>query len=376
MPGRKIAILGTRGIPAQHGGFETFAEEIAIRLVSHGLEVTVYCMTKKRRPQALYKGVRLVSIAVPRLGPLTTIIFDLLCLWKARKGFDLVYMLGYGSSLFTCIPRLWGTPVWINMDGLEWKRSKWGGIAKTYLKIMEFIAMRFANRIIADAEGIKAFLYERHRVDTPCAMIAYGTQIIDQVPSTVILDERRLKPYHYYLVVCRLEPENHVQEVVEGYSRSGSSLPLVVVGDHRKPTAYVRRLLEWKSDRVQFYGAIYDRDRLAELRYYCTAYLHGHSVGGTNPSLLEALGCGNIVIAHDNPFNREVAGDAATYFNNSDEIPAIIGRLETMNDAQRTSAAARARKRIQDHYTWERITDAYIALLRDDIPLTGKRTTS
>jgi glycosyltransferase involved in cell wall biosynthesis len=360
-----IAILGTRGIPAQYGGFETFAEELAVRLVERKVSVTIYGIAGGIDQVRSYKGVRLVHISSPRLGPLTTVLFDLRCLWHARGRYDIVYMLGYGSSPGAVIPRLWGTRMWINMDGVEWARAKWGRIAKAYFKATEAIAMRAADRIIADAENIKELLYRRHPVSTPCSVIPYGATVVESAPRTSYLEELGLRSAGYYLIVCRLEPENHIWDILSGFAASTSRSPLIVIGDHGIGTKYVRRLLKIRDDRIRFLGTIYDQGRLQAIRYHCRAYFHGHSVGGTNPSLLEALGCGNIVVAHDNGFNREVAADAATYFAASSDIPAIIDKIEQYDGVQRAAAAARARKRIQDSYTWERVTKAYIDIMQE-----------
>jgi hypothetical protein len=178
MMNKKIAILGTRGILARYGGFETFAEELTVRLAKKGLGVTVYCEAGSFEQPALYKGVKLVYIPSPSLGSFTKILFDLSCLWHARKKFDVVYMLGYGTSLFCLIPRLYGAKVWINMDGIEWARAKWNFAAKVYFKIMEAIAVRIANRIIADAEGIKHHLQSRHSRMQSCSVIPYGADVV------------------------------------------------------------------------------------------------------------------------------------------------------------------------------------------------------
>jgi len=362
----KIAILGTRGIPAIYGGFETFAEELAVRLIAKGVESTVYCIAIGEQQPETYKRVRLVYQPALNLGPLTTIVFDILCLWHARNKYDVVYMLGYGSSPFCIIPRLWGCTVWINMDGLEWKRAKWGSAAKLYLRSMEAIAMRAANRIIADASGIKKFLQDWYESDTLYSVIPYGATVIEQLPDPRPLAEWSLNPGHYYLVVCRLESENHVLEIIRGYRASKSTVPLVIIGNHRTDTKYVHKLLAERDKRIHFIGTVYEKEKLQVLRYYCRAYFHGHSVGGTNPSLLEALGCGNTIIAHDNVFNREVAADAAIYFTDISDIPAIIDQIEEQDDVHRVESAARARKRIQDRYTWERVTEAYLHLFREE----------
>lgn len=362
---RRLAILGTRGIPARYGGFETFADEISVRLVARGVDVTVYCELAMGESQpADYKGVRLEYVPSPRLGPLTTIVFDLKCLWHARRGFDVVYMLGYGASLFCFIPRLFGSRVWINMDGLEWARSKWSWPAKVWLRVMEGVAMWTPNRIIADADAIQANLAERHRHMPDCTVIPYGAPLVEQAPSLDLLTEWGLSTEGYYLVVCRLEPENHVLEILRGYSASDSCLPLIILGDHRANTPYLAQLLGVQDARIHFVGTVYDQDQLRALRYHCRAYFHGHSVGGTNPSLLEALGCGNAVIAHDNPFNREVAGAAACYFKDVDAVPVLVEKMET-DEAGRAEMRRCARGIVACRYTWDKVTERYLGLLRE-----------
>lgn len=357
-----LAILGTRGIPASYGGFETFAEELALRLAERGVDVTVYCENRVGDKPEMYKGVRLTYIPSPQLGPLTTILFDLRCLWYSRKGFDVVYMLGYGTSIFCLIPRLWGTKVWINMDGIEWARAKWNLAAKIYFKVMEAIAVRIANRIIADAEGIRQFLQDRHKHISPCNVIPYGANVIDSAPDISLLAGLNLQPKQYYLIVCRLEPENHVLEIIEGFLSSKNQCVLTVVGDDKADTAYLRQLKSVRANNVRFVGPIYD-DKLRTLRYYCRAYFHGHSVGGTNPSLLEALGCGNIVIAHDNLFNREVVGDSGLYFKTSGEIPYHINKVENLSKEQRIEISVGARRRIKERYDWNAVAAAYQKIL-------------
>jgi len=360
----KIAILGTRGIPARYGGFETFAEELSTRLAAKGNEVTVYCEGKAEKKGTTYKGVNLVYIPSTKLGPLTTILFDLRCLWHARKDFDVVYMLGYGASVFCFLPRLWGTKVWINMDGIEWARAKWSFVAKVYFKIMEAIAVRIPDRIIADADSIKKFLQHRHPNMTICSVIPYGARTVDNMSATM-LSEYGLQPVGYYLVVCRLEPENHVMEILQGFAASRSNCSLIIIGNDLADTDYMKKLKLVHDDRIRFVGVVYDPEKLSSLRYYCRAYIHGHSVGGTNPSLLEALGCGNIVIAHDNVFNREVAGEEAVYFKTLEDITNCIERIDAMETEERSKRSNTAQQRIQDRYNWDVITEQYFLLLRE-----------
>jgi glycosyltransferase involved in cell wall biosynthesis len=358
----RLAILGARGIPARYGGFETFAEKLAIGLAERGVAVTVFCELDEDASPTSYQGVALRYITAPNLGPLRTILFDLRSLWTARKGYDVVYMLGYGAAPFCLIPRLWGNEVWINPDGLEWARAKWGFAAKSYFRLMEWVSVRVANRVIADAAAIAACLRKRHGEPKACSVIAYGCELIENPPATEELAEWSLTPGSYYIVVCRLEPENHVLEILEGFRRSQTGKRLIVVGNHKLQNAYVAKLLGACTEKVQMIGTIYDRNKLAALRYYAFGYLHGHSVGGTNPSLLEAMGCGNLILAHDNPFNRETLGENALFFRDAVQLAEQMDEIEGTSievEKLRTGAKARARA----CYQWTQIVEQYSRLL-------------
>src|SRR5713101_3173416 len=323
----RLAILGARGIPAHYGGFETFAEQLAVRLVERGHDVTVFCEAGEGASEE-YKGVELRHVRARDLGPLSTVVYDAACLWQARSRFDVIYMLGYGSSALCWLPRIWGTHVWINMDGLEWARGKWGPMARWYLRCAEAIAMWAPDRIIADAAAIKANLQSRYWKLPPCDVIPYGCEIVSSARPEE-LKSFGLEPGSYYLVLCRFEPENRIKEIIEGFLGSGTRTRLVLVGDHVRKSAYVQSLVGRKSDRVLFTGPVYDTARVQALRFFCRAYLHGHSVGGTNPSLLEAMGCGNVVIANDNPFNREVLGGSGLFFSTTKEVSAGIDSVDS-----------------------------------------------
>lgn len=361
MKKRSISILGTRGIPARYGGFETFAEELSRRLVVDGWDVEVYCESTSSMPKD-YLGVRLKYVDCPRWGGVSTILFDLRCLWQARNSADVVYMLGYGAALFCFIPRLWGREVWINMDGVEWARSKWSWPARTWLRVMEAVAMWTPDRIVADAQAIYDGLRQRHWYLPPSHVIPYGAEVVEVEPEMGVLQSMQLMAGHYCLVVCRLEPENHVREIIQGYLLLECELPLVVVGDHTVDNEYVRSLVGLTQDNVRFVGAIHDQARLRTLRYYARVYVHGHSVGGTNPSLLEAMGCGNVILAHDNPFNREVADESAVYFSSSEELAVRLNEL--LGDAVLSEKKGRqAKRRVAERYAWADVVRSYQALL-------------
>lgn len=358
----KIAILGTRGIPARYGGFETFAEKLAIGLSARGFEVTVFCESGESLGPNVFQGVKLRYISAPSLGPLQTILYDLRCLWAARKAYDVVYMLGYGAAPFCLIPRFWGTEVWINPDGLEWARAKWGFVARSYFRLMEWASLHSANRVIADAEAIETSLVERHGKLTACTVIPYGCEVIETPPPVKPLSEWRLVPQNYYLVVCRLEPENHVLEILQAFQRSHSTKQLVLVGNRLAKTRYVAQLRTVQDPRIRMIGTVYDAAKLSCLRYHSFAYLHGHSVGGTNPSLLEAMGCGNLIFAHDNPFNRETLEACGFYFANALELSQTIDRAEQEKGGLEQLREA-SRSRAHKNYHWDDIISKYVSLL-------------
>lgn len=359
---KRIALLGTRGIPARYGGFETFAEEIAVRLAQAGIAVTVYCEQNPGEQPNSFRDVHLIYLPVFRCGPLTTVLFDLRCLWRARKEHDVIYLLGYGAALFGFLPRLWGREVWINPDGIEWQRAKWGRLAKTYFKAMEFFSTLIPDRLIFDAQGIRDHFASRHRRLPLCSVIPYGAPLIEQTPSASGLRKWGLISGQYHLVVCRLEPENHVREIIEGFIASASSYPLIIVGNYSIETPYVRTLHRLGSDRVRYVGTLYG-ETLQALRYHALAYFHGHSVGGTNPSLLEAMGCGNLVIAHDNVFNREVLGPYGWFFQDVADIPPLVQAVEMLSVAEHAVIRSAMWDRIRDQYDWNHIAEAYRKLL-------------
>lgn len=364
--GLRVAILGTRGIPAAYGGFETFAEQLATRLAARGHRITVYAEADGvPTADGRHQGVRVRYRRRPAWGPASTLAYDCACLWDARRGYDLVYMLGYGAAWACWWPRLFGVPVWINVDGLEWARSKWGRLARAYLRAMEWLSSRAPTRVLADAQAIAdryARLYPR---GAPCSFIAYGAELPAE-PSREPPDLSRwnLQAGEYVLAVARPEPENHVLEIVEGHALWGGDWPLVVVGNVQSATPYQKRLLALASDKVRFIGGVYDAHQLTALRMGAGCHVHGHSVGGTNPSLLEALACGNLIVAHDNPFNREVARDAAQYFQTSRQLAEALKRLRALPVGERQTMADRAREIVAQHYTWDSIAAQYENLMR------------
>lgn len=361
----RVAILGTRGIPASYGGFETFAEQLATRLVTRGHQVTVYAEADGQPMEdTFYRGVRVRYRQRPQWGAASVLAYDCACLWDARRDHDLVYMLGYGAAWACWWPRLFNVPVWINVDGLEWARSKWGWGARAYLRCMEWLSTKVATRLIADAEAIAQRFRQTYPRGAPASFIAYGAEIVRPQEADVgALAAWGLQPGGYLLIVARAEPENHILEIIQGYLLQASDWSLVIVGDVSGATAYQRQLRTLGSERVRFIGGVYDHEQLTSLRVNAACYLHGHSVGGTNPSLLEALACGNLIIAHDNPFNREVAEDVADFFQTSAQLAACLDRLRQRSSEQMEQLSRDARAIILDRYTWEGVTTAYENLM-------------
>lgn len=365
-----LAILGTRGIPARHGGFETFAERLALYLVDRGWEVTVYCQRdgSGSASESSYEGVRLVEIPEPRGGAWGTVKFDFKSTLAARRDDALILTLGYNTAIFNGAFRLTGRANIINMDGLEWQRAKWGRLARAWLYLNERLGCRFGTHLIADHPEIARHLAKRVS-RRKITMIPYGSDEILEADADLLMGDFGLRPKEFALVVARPEPENSLLEIVSGFSASRRGYKLVVLGRYEpKTNPYHARVIAAASDEVIFAGPMYDPARLAALRFFARLYIHGHTVGGTNPALVEALGAGAPVLAHDNRFNRWVAGDEARYFGNAQDCDDQLTVL--LDDGPllaRMSAASRARH--AEAFTWERILAEYESLLRAFLPV-------
>lgn len=359
----RIALLGSRGIPARYGGFETFVEELAVRLVERGIDVTVFC--EGASALDAYRGVALRHVRAWAPGALRTLAFDAQCLASACRGFDVVYMLGYGSSALCFLPRVFGRRVWINMDGLEWRRSKWGPLARAWLWTMERVAFGAATHLVFDNAALRGELEQRGRRTRAASVIEYGAPIYERDDELEPLAKHGLTPGGYFLVVARLEPENHLLEIVRAHRATGSDRTLAVVTNVGRGGATERELLDAAGPRTRILGAIYDPRELRPLRRHAHAYVHGHSVGGTNPSLLEALGCGSVVLAHDNPFNRETLAGEALFWRGERDLATRLRECEELEPAEHARLRRAGLERARAHYSWERIADRYAALIRE-----------
>lgn len=355
---KHLRILGTRGIPAAHGGFETFAERLALFLVQRGWQVTVYCQALGSAPprEDEWCGVRRVHIAVAGDTPRSTIIFDWLANWHAARSHDPCLTLGYNTAVFCALLRLARVPNVINMDGIEWQRAKWGRWVRRWFRFNEWAGCKLGNHLVADHPEIARHLGQQAAADK-ISMIPYGADRLVDVPSAPVL-KLGLEPGTYLTLIARPEPENSVLEAVRGFSARPRGFKLVVLGSYTKHNPYHRAVREAASAEVVFLGALYETPLVQALRFHCAAYVHGHRVGGTNPSLVEALGAGNAVIAHDNRFNRWVAGDAACYFDSQDSAAQAFDAL-LGNAGRLQSMRAQALRRHEEVFTWPAVLGAY-----------------
>lgn len=358
-----VLILGTRGIPSRHSGFETFAQDLALFLRSRDHDVTVYCQAPvtEMPHEDVWSGVRRVMIPAPD-NPIGTMLFDWKAIKHSRREKGVVALtLGYNTGMLNVVYRFSRTPNIMNMDGIEWKRAKWSRPARIWFWLNEWTGARVANHLVADHPEIGHHL-SRHTSREKITVIPYGADYVTSAPVKLI-HKYGLNPKGYYLLIARAEPENSILEIVKGYSLRPRGAPLVVLGNYRPDgTRYQAAVLNAAGSEIIFPGAIFDRDIVKALRFYARAYFHGHRVGGTNPSLVESLGAGNAVIAHDNRFTRWVAGEGAQYFQSPQDVDAILSSL-SMDPAQLLAMEAASRRRYHETFTQEKILTAYEELL-------------
>lgn len=355
----RFAMLGTRGVPAQYGGFETAVEEIGKRLVCRGHEVTVYCRNPGQRITE-FEGMRLINLPAVRRRSLETLSHTgLSVLHAAGRPPDAAVLFNTANAPYIPLLKARGIPAVVHLDGLEWKRAKWRGLGALYYRWTEALAARHGPALLADAQGIAE--YVRHTYGVRSCVIPYGAPILS--PGTDKLADLGLKSGGYHLIVARMEPENHVDMIVEGYVASGSSTPLVVVGSAPYGHSYIERIQQLAAGSdVRFVGSIWDQDLLNQLYAHSASYLHGHSVGGTNPSLLRALGCAAPVTAYDVNFNQEVTDGHARFFATPADVADSIRADEEDREAARKRGQA-GQEHAARAYQWDDVAERYEALL-------------
>jgi glycosyltransferase involved in cell wall biosynthesis len=360
----RVALLGSRGIPARYGGYETLMEELAPRLVERGFEVTVYCRSHTT-PRGLseHLGARLVVLPTLRTKHLDTPVHTLLSALSAmRRRFDVALVVNAANAIFVPLVRLGGTKVALHVDGIEKRRAKWGLVGRAVYAVSERLAGRVANRVVSDAEVIRDHYLERYGVDS--TLITYG---VSTTPTTghTTLDALGLEPRRYVLYVSRFEPENNPHRVAAAWRRvEDPDLRLVMVGSAPYADAFIRSFTNGADPRILFPGPIYG-EGYRELQTHALAYIHATEVGGTHPALVEAMGFGGCPIVHDVPENREVAADTGIFVDvhDPDALAAAVNLVVADPQAAR-ERGARARARAGERYSWERVADDYAALFR------------
>jgi glycosyltransferase involved in cell wall biosynthesis len=358
---KSVVILGTRGVPAAHGGFETFAEHLALFLVERGWHVAVYCQHDvaalgRKIWTDEWRGVERVNIEVTEKGPVGTLAFDWRSIVDATRRDSVCLVLGYNSAVFLPYLRLRGGTVITNMDGLEWRRQKWSRPVRAWFWVNEWIAAWTSHHLVADHPAIADHLATR-RSRRAITMIPYGGDPVDAMSDEPVR-LMGLIPNNYLVSIARIEPENNILPMVEAFSRKTRNARLVVLGTFSDDNPYHHAVKAAASAEVLFPGAIYEPDRVRALRFHARAYLHGHTVGGTNPSLVEALWAGNAIIAHDNAFNRWTAGPEQAFFANADACERIMSALLD-DDGAVARAGVAARRRAETAFDWHGVLRAY-----------------
>ena len=359
-----LRILGTRGIPAQHGGFETFAEYLASYMAQHGWQVTVYCQEEGVGPlrEDRWQGIRRVIIPVTQAGAKGTVIFDWKAMRHASKERGAILTLGYNTAIFSVPYRFKRIPHLMNMDGIEWKRAKWSPMERLWLYLNEWAGCYLANHLIADHPEIEKHLtakVSRKKI----TMIPYGSEALHENPPPPYKG-LPIESGKYALVIARPEPENSILEIVKAFAKKRRGYHLLVLGHYQDQIPYHAEIKSAASHEVLFPGAIYDRSTVQSLRYHCAVYIHGHTVGGTNPSLVESMGAGKPILAHDNAFNRWVAGPGASYFTTAEHLESFFSTFRVPN-ADLRHVNDEIAKRHESLFLWERVLRDYHGSLVD-----------
>ena len=352
----RIALVGTRGIPANYGGFETFAEEIGTRLAARGHEVTVYC--REANPQTHYRGVRLQYLGTIRHKYFDTMVHTLVStlhlLAHRGAGNNVALYCNGANAIFTPWPRMLGVPVALNVDGIERQRQKWNLLARGWYLFSEWLSTFCPTVMVTDALTIQE--YYRSRYGKQSVFIPYGADV-GKVGSRAVLSKLGLEAGRYFLYVSRMEPENHPLEVREAFEQVGTPMKLALIGDAPYAQEYIRRVRDTRDVRIVIPGAIYG-EGYHELGSHCFAYIHATTVGGTHPALIEAMGRGALVLYRNTPENAEVAGDAGIPFE-ADELAEKLRAVLEMSEAEREALGKKAMDRVRERYSWDAVTDAY-----------------
>jgi glycosyltransferase involved in cell wall biosynthesis len=360
----KIAILGTRGVPNHYGGFEQFADFFSVFLAEKGHEVYVYNSHNHPFQEKMYKGVYLLHQYDPefKVGTAGQFIYDLNCILDSRKrNFDIILQLGYTSSSVWhfLLPK---KPLIItNMDGLEWKRTKYSKSVQKVLKFAEKLAVKSSDYLVSDSIGIQKYLQNKYQKSS--TYIAYGAhQFLN--PEQAVLENYNVKPQEFNMILARLEPENNIEPILDGIVLSETKTPILVIGNHEtKFGNYLKEKFK-NTANIRFIGAVYNMNHLDNLRYYSNIYFHGHSVGGTNPSLLEAMASKALILAHNNDFNRAILKENAYYFSTSEDVKNLTLKTKKNDNLQFIENNFLA---IAQEFNWDLINGQYLQLFEKSI---------
>jgi len=353
----KIAIIGARGIPASYGGFETFAEEISIRLANETFDVTVICQDGNPKLD-FYNKVQLRYSRFSKEKNPVKFYYD--SLKMALGNYDITVVCGVGGALFYPFLKKSKGRIITHVDGREELRGKYSGQKKLYVRMAQTFAAKYSDHIVADSNAVKRHWQTKYALsENKISAIAFGAPNNISSDDT-ILSNIGLNRKTYYLVVCRMVPENNLEMILRGFISSESKSKLVLVGT--LAGEYGEQLKKYSSEQIMFIGSVYDKRKLFSLRTNCKAYLHGHSVGGTNPSLLESMAAGNVCICHDNEYNRETTDGEMIYFHNAEVLSEKIKEVENMDDAATKQFVSKGMMRISSSYNWEKITQQYVKL--------------
>jgi glycosyltransferase involved in cell wall biosynthesis len=360
----KVMLIGTRGVPANYGGFETCADEIALGLLARNHEVTVYCRNGNApgNPKE-FKGIKLVYTPCIKSKVLGTFSHGLFSMLHAiTKQSDIIMVFNAANGPICLIPRLLFRKVAINVDGLEWKRKKWGWFAKQYYQFAEFLSTLIAHRIVSDSKVIQKYYIDRYK--TFSTFIAYGAYQENSTSPEILL-EYDVKPEEYFFIGSRLEPENNASLTIKAFEKVKTEKKLLIAGGANYKSKYIEELKRTQDKRIRFLGPVYKPGHMKELHCGAYAYIHGNEVGGTNPALLKALGYGNCVLSYNGIYNTEVVGAAALLYEKSvedlrEKIQFIVDHPEAVKEYRK-----KAIERIKECYTWDKITDGYERMFKN-----------
>lgn len=360
----RIAILGTRGVPNHYGGFEQFAEFFSVYLAQKGHDVFVYNSHDHPYQEKTFQGVNILHQYDPeyKIGTAGQFIYDLNCILDSRKrNFDIILQLGYTSSSvwYFLLPK---KPLLItNMDGLEWKRTKYSKLVQKVLLFAEKLAVKSSDYLVADSLGIQKYLFEKYGKES--TYIAYGANTFDN-PNESLIAKYNVEKYHFNMILARLEPENNIETILDGVVLSDDKTTMLVIGNHNTKFGNYLKEKFRSSSNIRFVGAVYNLEHLDNLRWYSNLYFHGHSVGGTNPSLLEAMASKALIIAHDNDFNKAILKENAYYFSNSEDVKKLtlqVKKNDNLHIIQNNHTAIAA------EFNWDKINGEYLHLFQTSL---------